>query len=194
MAKDQRICSIQGCGKKQHAKGFCSSHYGRWLRCGDPAGKRVPNGAAVEFLLTVAVPFDGEECLTWPFGTNKGYPWVRYEGVSQFGHRLACILRHGRAPSPNHEAAHSCGQGHKACINPRHLRWATPLENTADKLSHGTLKKGEDCYQSKLSSSEVKEIRALGGTMLQREIGALYGVDQSVISRVLSRKYWAHTP
>ena len=32
----QRICSIKGCGKPHKAHGWCSAHYSRYLRHGDP--------------------------------------------------------------------------------------------------------------------------------------------------------------
>lgn len=41
MAKSHRICSVEGCGKSAHrndggARGWCSLHYMRWYRNGDP--------------------------------------------------------------------------------------------------------------------------------------------------------------
>ena len=32
----EKICSVDGCERKQLAKGFCSKHYNRYLRHGDP--------------------------------------------------------------------------------------------------------------------------------------------------------------
>jgi 5-methylcytosine-specific restriction endonuclease McrA len=34
------ICSIEGCGKPQLARKWCSKHYNRWYRYGDPLGVR----------------------------------------------------------------------------------------------------------------------------------------------------------
>ncbi len=30
------ICKIPGCGEKHHARGWCSEHYARWYRHGNP--------------------------------------------------------------------------------------------------------------------------------------------------------------
>ena len=41
-----KICSIEGCGRAHNAKGFCSLHYERFLKSGDPLfvqKKRPPN-------------------------------------------------------------------------------------------------------------------------------------------------------
>jgi hypothetical protein len=41
------ICTIDGCGKEVLARGWCSKHYYRWRRSGDPltARAKLPNGA-----------------------------------------------------------------------------------------------------------------------------------------------------
>lgn len=41
MAK--RTCSIEGCDRPHAARGWCSLHYGRWLRTGDPTAVRTPS-------------------------------------------------------------------------------------------------------------------------------------------------------
>jgi hypothetical protein len=45
--KGNATCSIEGCTKKQNARGWCSLHYTRWQRFGDPEATvrhRGPNG------------------------------------------------------------------------------------------------------------------------------------------------------
>lgn len=37
----QRICSIPDCGKPTHSRGWCSTHYSRWCRHGDPSVANV---------------------------------------------------------------------------------------------------------------------------------------------------------
>lgn len=39
---DERLCSIPGCGKKHLASGWCSAHYSRNRRHGDPLSSAVP--------------------------------------------------------------------------------------------------------------------------------------------------------
>ena len=79
-----------------------------------------------------------DECLLWPqpSGTSR-YANVRGPSRMMGGdrvqarigvHALACSLLHGQRPV-GAQAAHLC---HTAlCYNPRHLVWASPLENMA---------------------------------------------------------------
>ena len=42
-----KICSVDGCGKHAHSRGWCEPHYRRWLRNGSPTGGRAsPNPGA----------------------------------------------------------------------------------------------------------------------------------------------------
>ena len=83
------------------------------------------------------VSFEGEECLIWPFNKQNGYAGcISADGRRQYACRVMCKLAHGPAPTPKHEVAHSCGKGDEACINPKHLRWATSAENGADRKLH----------------------------------------------------------
>jgi hypothetical protein len=76
-------------------------------------------------------------------------------------------------------------------VNPLHLRWATPVENEADKRSHGTHLRGGLCGASKLTESQVLDIRrrvAAGDS--QGAIAREYGVSQPAISRIMKRENW----
>ncbi|WJI43714.1 hypothetical protein NL532_24210 [Mesorhizobium sp. C120A] len=75
-------------------------------------------------------------------------------------------------------------------MNQWHLSWKTPIENAADKLDHGTIARGEQHGNAKLTEADVRSIRSLGGGLLHREIGDLFGVTSSTISVIRSRKSW----
>lgn len=181
-------CAVAGCNKKTFARGWCQEHYTRWLRQGDPLGGRVSPGAPQRWMEQHAANHRGDECLAWPFGrTEKGYPNLGGRGSAT---RIMCRLAHGDPPTERHQAAHSCGNGRGGCINPRHLRWATATENAADRVLHGTALIGAQHPCAKLTEAQVREIRALKGTAVQRVIGARFGVTQPTISVIHSNGTW----
>ena len=195
MAKSHRICSILDCNKPHYARGWCHPHYERWRAHCDPmAGGKTPAKAGEPLNWLMAnVDYDDDHCLTWPYApAGHGYGRVVFDGKPSTATRLMCILAHGEPLSSTHEAAHSCGKGHEGCVNPRHLRWATPSENQADQVIHGTATRGERNAQSKLTSAAVAEIRAAppGLARLARQ----FGVSVASISMIRNRKTWTWLP
>ena len=182
-------CSIPGCLNERDSRGWCKKHYARWLRNGDPLATK--NGKALEFYRDVVLYHNGDECLIWPFGRNsKGYATIWMNGQKQYVHRIVCSDVHGLPPTAKHEAAHQCGQGHEGCVNSRHLRWSTRLENIADQLIHGTRNSGQRNGNSSLSDADVRAIRAMAGSAKQREIAEAFGVSQQQVSAILRGKKW----
>jgi len=186
-----KTCSIDGCGRPARHRGLCRAHYRRWQRHGDPLSGGTSRGDAQRWINEVALTFKGDSCLVWPFSRGKdGYGRIKREGRMQKAHRVVCEAAHGIAPTPKHEAAHNCGN--RGCINPHHLRWATPVENAADRLIHGTHIEGERHGRAKITEAEAREILALKDKKVQREIGAQFGLDQRTISAIHRKKRWAH--
>lgn len=186
-----RECGVGGCGLRVVARGYCKRHYDQWHRHGDPLvvlKTMSPRGAPREWLKAHA-SHEGDACLTWPFSR---FPDGRAHMKGAYPTRVMCSLAHGEAPSLQHEAAHRCGKGHEACVNPRHLYWATKAENEADKLRHGTIGRGSALPQSKLTRAQVADIRSLEGRVTQREIAARFGVHLTCINKVLRGRSWKH--
>lgn len=187
------ICSIEGCGKEVVGRGWCSTHWYRWRHHGDPLGGGTSRGGPERYLREVALAYDGNECLTWPFYRNpKGYGTIRRNGRPHIVSRIICEEANGLPPTPQHQAAHSCGNGHLGCVTKRHLVWKTQVENEADKLIHGTSNRGSRCGTAKLNEGQVLEIRSLLGRMSQREIGKRFGINQQAVSNIAIGKTWVH--
>ena len=140
----------------------------------------------------VALPFQGDECLAWPFKPAfNGYgPKIMLDGIPHSAHRVVCILTHGEPPFKGAHAAHSCGLGSKGCMNPRHLSWKSQTENNHDRKLHGTASRGTKAWNAKLTDNKVLEIRASKETY--RNLSKNFGVSSSVISGVKNRTTWAH--
>jgi len=182
------ICTIEGCGKPHEAKGLCRGHYLRQLRHGDPLAGCTAHHAGLEWLESIR-EYDGEECRMWPFEVSEGhYGRVTIEGKRVGAHHLMCIWTHGDRPSEDFETAHSCGN--RLCCNPRHLRWATPAGNSADRLTHGTDARGEKSPTAKLTAQQVRLIRRLRGVVTQRDLAILTGVYFNHISKIHRGEIW----
>lgn len=190
-----RLCSIPGCGKKHLARGFCRRHYGRLQAHGDPEGGATFVGEPMRFYLE-ALQYTGEDCLFWPFGKiPDGYGVMRLDGKPQLVHRLVCKHSYGPPPSRRHEAAHSCGNGHRGCVAKGHLRWALPKENAADKNAHGTHLRGTQAVNSKLDERAVASIRArLRTGESTRSIASDYGVARETVRQIGHGKRWGWLP
>lgn len=191
-----RICSIKDCGKPVvNVHGWCSAHYQRWHRHGDPLGGGAPRGiskTALKYLEGVVLKYKGDECLIWPFSRQPtGYGRLSIDGKLSSAHRVVCERTNGAAPTSKHHAAHSCGKGMSGCVTPSHLRWATPSENNADKVSHGTSSRGEKNYLAKLTKADVLEIRRLEGSTPRSAIAKQFGVSEGHIQGLHTKRYWA---
>lgn len=131
---------------------------------------------------------DTDECQVWPHSLDKD----GYAGMvgRRKAHHVACEHRHGTRPQ-GYEAAHSCKT--KACVNPRHLRWATRLENEQDKIAHGTVNRGERQGHSKLTADDVRQIRdAVERGEAKQDVAARFGVVPSNVTSIVQRKTWKH--
>jgi hypothetical protein len=191
---DKRICSIDNCYKPA-AKGrrICEMHRSR-KRSGknmlDP--HQTVKGSGASWIETHK-GHAGDDCLAWPFGvSSNGYGSVNFHGKATTASRAMCIAAHGEPTARGMDAAHSCGNGHNGCVNPNHLRWATRAENIADMIDHGTANRGEIHGRAKLSETQAREIMALKGKMLQKEIAKMFGVSRANISFVHSKNSWGH--
>ena len=182
-------CSVDGCSGTRKARGFCQSHYYRYMRYGSALAGRAQNGKPLKFLLSLKDRELDNECIIWPFAkVYAGYGTVVVDGKQYLAHRVSCRLSHGE-PEEGMHAAHSCNN--PSCVNPRHLRWATPSSNNNDKLANGTLGVGERNPFAKLTWAAVDAIRA---DKRPRKVLALeFGVSIHTIDDVLSGRRWNST-
>lgn len=125
----KRTCLIQDCTNRIHARGWCSRHYWRWYKYGDPkhpvkrkrGHKRVwPND------ITKA-----GDCLIWKFNQEStGYGRV-YVGQQQIlAHRYAWAQEFGEIPA-GMLVDHVCHN--RLCVNTSHLRLATRQQNNSNR-------------------------------------------------------------
>lgn len=191
--KRRGACKVDGCGNPIYGRGYCKLHWRRWRDKGDPQKiGRTPKGT-IEAWLRKYATYPGSECLMWPFfREDDGYGTCHLRGVGMRASRAMCIIAHGDPPSAEYHAAHSCGNGDKGCVNPNHLRWATPAENCDDMVDHGTRIQGEGCWMAKLTEADVRTIRSRYPRETQKVLAVEYGVSRATIGDVLLGRTWRH--
>ena len=132
-----------------------------------------------------------DACVRWPYATSKsGYARIWHNKRMYPAYRLVCEIAHGAPPDQALQAAHSCGNGAQGCVNPKHLRWATRVENEADKIVHNTVMRGTRNPRAKLSEFDVATIREIAPFATHTTLSRHYGVSSAQISRIVSGKGW----
>lgn len=190
--KTKKDCAIPGCGPFWPLrKGLCNKHYDRLKLYGDPLGGGTFRGMPRAWL-DAHVDFDGPECLIWPFAVKaQGRGGLKLGERDVFAPRLMCELANGPPPTPKHQAAHSCGQGHMGCVHPKHLRWDTRVGNAADRVLHGTDCRGEKSPFAVLKEAEVVVIKRLQGVETQVSLAERFHVSRGAIRSIHSGLSWA---
>lgn len=101
--------------------------------------------------------------------------------------RLVAHAFLGVPPSPEHQAAH--WDGNRQNNRASNLRWASPLENQADKLRHRTLH--VRTWNSKLSETDIERVRDMACCGIsQKRIGAHFDVQPAYIGKVVRGLKW----
>ena len=125
------ICSFVACLRPSHAAGLCSGHYwqqrqGRTLAPLRP--KRTKHDdPAQSFWERVDRSAD---CWLWLGAKSDGYGAVQWDGRRRGAHVVAYELVNGPLPEgsiPDHRCRN------RSCVNPKHLRPATPKQNAENR-------------------------------------------------------------
>jgi hypothetical protein len=137
---------------------------------------------AVRFATKIDPSGGVDACHPWRGSRHKfGYGWFRHQGKTRTAHTVAAELFLGvKAPM----ILHACDN--PSCVNPRHLRGGTNLDNMRDMRERKRQPVGEARIGSaKLTDAAATDIRhRIAGGERQGVLAAEYGVSQSHISRL----------
>lgn len=120
------ICTVESCEKPNYAKKMCKDHYYRVRKFGRT--DLLPTYTVEERLWAKTNKTDS--CWLWTAGTQYGYGVLQVDLLPRRVHRLSYEMHYGPIPEGMF-IDHKCRV--KLCLNPEHLRLATPKQNTENK-------------------------------------------------------------
>lgn len=135
-------------------------------------------------------------CWVWTVSKCRaGYGTFWCAGKVRASHRVSIVI-HGGDLIDGLDVLHSCDR--PFCVNPSHLRQGTVSDNVKDSIVRGrhVAPRGEASGMSKLTESQVKEIRRLFHEEGAHKLGLAkkFGVARSVILYIITRQTWKHIP
>lgn len=131
-----------------------------------------------------------DNCWIWTGSINdSGYGMLTVRSKPDRAHRISWRLHNGDIPE-GLILCHSCDN--RRCVNPDHLFLGTDADNMRDKVNKKRHHWGESTPSSKLTVSDVVNIRriySLGGVS-QKALSERFGVSQPAIQGIISGRLW----
>lgn len=122
----KKTCTVDGCGKPHYGRGFCSTHYARYRKSGDPLFVKEIHYSDPEEAFAARTKADGD-CIVWTGAKyTSGYGQIRINNKIVRAHRYAWE----RVNGPIAEGLivdHLCWN--RACVKVEHLRPGTEALN-----------------------------------------------------------------
>jgi hypothetical protein len=148
-----------------------------------------------------------DECWEWTGAKTKAGYGVYNHPKNQGAHRYSAEMAFGPVP-PGMFVCHKCDN--RSCVNPDHLFYGTPSDNSRDAFKKGrhkmpyfwsnpewvaarTYKRGADIGSSKLTDADIiaiRQMRIAGAS--SNEIAKRYRLDRSTILDIIKGVHWKH--
>lgn len=191
-----RLCSLDGCCNKHYGNGYCTKHYNRVRRTGDPQGVRTGHRYETQDVaerLAARSATDGD-CLIYQTKqkTRSGHVLIGRNGQYVGVHRAAWELANGPVPQ-GLCVLHRCDR--PRCINVAHLFLGTIADNNADRDQKGrhVALKGSANGTAKLDEATVALIkRRLADGESTYAVADAFDVSQSAVWLIKSGGTWTH--
>jgi hypothetical protein len=188
-------CEAPGCSKTVRAGSICDMHKARLKRHGvfEPNIRRTGAPQENRFWANVRMwSLTAPGCLEWMGAlSDEGYGRFRRNRMGMdLAHRVAWELSNGASVPDGMIVRHACDN--PRCVNPEHLLIGTHQDNSDDKWRRGraAVAKGEANGRAKLDAEMVGKIRR--SSEPNKRLAEKYGVTDTLIRSVKSRKLWAH--
>lgn len=126
--------------------------------------------------------------------SKSGYLSVRvYKNTKHKVYRVSRLVGFVFIPNPENKPFINHKDGNKLNNHVINLEWCTQSENIKHAYRTGLMiTGGEDSPNHKISNSDAETIRAMykTGCYFQKEIGRLFDIEQSQISRIVNNKIY----
>lgn len=147
-----------------------------------------PNTFCENWLDENTVTLGESGCMIYMKKLNaKGYAQSSKNNKTVEGHRAAYEARFGPIPK-GMCVCHRCDI--PSCVNPNHMFLGAPKDNTKDASRKMRLAHGENHKSSKLTTAQVKEIKASNDTC--EKVAKIYGVHWRTIHQIKTGETWKH--
>lgn len=124
-------------------------------------------------------------CWEWTGAIAKrGYANFNFNGTTRGAHRVSFEMRNGSIPTGK-QINHLCN--FRSCVNPCHLYAGTQTQNLADRERFGTIPRGLNHKNTKLSPHDVNSIYHDYRTPTQ--LALVYNVSKALISMIQTGKH-----
>ena len=131
----------------------------------------------------------GTPCWLWVGSTRcRGYGQFSISGRQLYCHRISWMLEYGDIPAGLH-VCHSCDV--PLCVRPSHLFLGTVQDNMADRDAKGRGLRGENNGASKLTATQVRELRRLqsrGSTY--KQLAARFSISAAQAHNIANGAQW----
>lgn len=136
-------------------------------------------------------------CWEWTGSTTLGYGTIAASRNNKplYAHRVSFVIHNPNVNIEKRLVLHHCDN--RPCVRPDHLFLGSSGDNTRDAWQKGRLPLpagapfGETHHSAKLTTAQVKEIRAaLAAGRSGVALASTYGVSTSTISLIKRGKKW----
>jgi len=173
-----KICKIKDCNSKHYAKGYCSKHYQRLFRNGDPL-KLIKDQHGMAGTLIYTTWLDMKQRCYYPKSINFNIYGGRGITVCERWNKSFRNFYKDMGDRP-FKGAQLDRIDNNGNYSPNNCRWVTTTENNRNRPS------------CKLTEKKVKDIRELKYDLSVIEIAEMFDISKRYVYKIINKERWKY--